>query len=88
MEDSLLSILDAKVIVFPSKASPSLDVPRFAFSGADEGKFRGGSLRGLFWALLLEGAVIALAIGGLMAWHTMHLQSGRRMRAAASLTAR
>jgi hypothetical protein len=36
-----------------------------------EESFRGGSLRGLFWALLLESGAIALAVGAMLAWHTM-----------------
>jgi hypothetical protein len=72
-----LSALDAKLVAFPSaeqspKPFPSLEAPRIRPRGASEEKFRGGSLRGLFWALLLEGAVVALVIGMLMAWHTMH----------------
>jgi hypothetical protein len=80
-EDSLLPALDAKIVAFPSaelvpKTSPvtppRLDVPRLVFRPEGEEKFRGGSLRGLFWALLVESAVIALAMGTVLAWHTMH----------------
>jgi hypothetical protein len=33
--------------------------------------FRGGSLRGLFWALLFECGLVALTVGMVLAWRTM-----------------
>jgi hypothetical protein len=62
-EDSLLSALDAKVVAFPPahvlpkpspSTSPSLGVLQMVPQEEGEESFRGGSLRGLFWALLLE----------------------------------
>jgi hypothetical protein len=76
-----LSTLDAKIVTFPPaehlpkpspRSSPDVGVPRMAPQEADGEKFRGGSLRGLFWALLLEAGMIALGIGAVLAWHTMH----------------
>jgi hypothetical protein len=79
-EDSLLPALDAKIVVFPSAelapktcpaTPPGLGIPRLVSRPEGEEKFRGGSLRGLFFALLVEGAVIAVAAGAVLAWHTM-----------------
>ena len=44
-----------------------------AFSAARREDGRGGGLRGLFWAILLEGAVLSLLIFLIYEWHALHL---------------
>jgi hypothetical protein len=79
VEDSLLTSPDAKIVAFPpaellAKPSP---FPKASATNcpAEESAadiFRGGGLRGLFWALLLEGAVIIVASCAMVAWHVLH----------------
>jgi hypothetical protein len=78
VEDSLLTSPDVKIVAFPPadllpKPSPSLkaSVPDCASEESAADMFCGGGLRGLFWALLLEGAVIVVAAGVMMAWHVL-----------------
>jgi hypothetical protein len=68
-----LPALDAKIVAFPTtELAPnpalSLDARDTTPDAAAESHFHGGSLRGLFWALLLEGVVIVLAAGVFVAW--------------------
>lgn len=71
-----MSALDTKIVPFPTaelppKASP---LPRALVSLPEKpasGLFRGGGLRGLFWALLLEGGLVVLVAGVIVTWHIL-----------------
>jgi hypothetical protein len=76
-EDSFLSALHPKIVVFPSAelrqiSSVDSDTASAAFTRAANNQFQGGSLRGLFWALVVEGALVVLSAGAVIAWHAMH----------------
>jgi hypothetical protein len=76
MEGSQLSALDANIV-----AIPAVEVLPQSYPGSSclasspfemtAGSAKGGSLRGLFWALMLETGVIILAIGVMMAWQVL-----------------
>jgi hypothetical protein len=51
--------------------SPNAKVPDATDGSGSEEEFRGGSLRGLVWALLLECAAVALAACFLVAWRLL-----------------
>ena len=71
-----MSALDSKIVPFPTAELPPKDShlqktlaipPEKPASGL----FRGGGLRGLFWALLLEGGLVVLAAGAIVTWHIL-----------------
>jgi hypothetical protein len=68
--------LKAKIIAFPSaeftpKPSPSLQVLKAPTDEPASSPFRGGGLRGLFWAAVIEGVLFAAAAGIVMTWHLL-----------------
>jgi hypothetical protein len=67
-----LPALDAKIVVFPAaelprKPSPSLHVLESPPPDTAAGAFRGGGLRGLFWAVVLEVGILLAATGAVLA---------------------
>jgi hypothetical protein len=76
VEDSLLSALEFKIAALPQaefapKPSPIPDAQDTASREGAEDHSCGGCLRGLFWALLLEGAAIVVAASALVAWRLL-----------------
>jgi hypothetical protein len=77
-----MSALDVNLAAFPPtaallpKSSPnpqvleSLPFESSPFESSPS-TCHGGGLRGLFWALMLEGGVIILATGVIMAWRVL-----------------
>jgi hypothetical protein len=68
--------LHAKIVVFPSaelRQVPSArsEAASAALTRAPKNKFRGGGLRGLFWALVVEGALVVLSAAAVIAWHVL-----------------
>jgi hypothetical protein len=73
-----LPALDAKIVAFPApelvprpSSSPHASVAHCAPYETATDRFRGGSLRGLFWALVFEGAVVMMVVGAIVAWHML-----------------
>jgi hypothetical protein len=71
-----LPALSAKIETFPPAEllpdpSPNRQVREIRTGEAATDAPCGGGLRGLFWALLLEGGVVILAAGFMRAWQIL-----------------